>query len=167
MTPMMPDAPEPQNRMMAPAMPAQGPVGGMGAPNGMMSPPNAMQAPAPPAAPPPSQAQIIEARQHAGAVVNGLAELTAKPRGDLSKKDVFDAASDMIAKGAFPSPSSKQELIAHLAGLPEDEPGLRKALGMFLLQASANRAKLHEVHGDGSAPMMAAPAMTGAPNAGV
>lgn len=157
-TPMMPDAPEPQNRMMAP----QGAQGPQMVPPGMMPGPNAMQGgpppgmpPGPPGAPPgppPSKAQIDEARQHVGAIVNGLLSLVKKPRGDLTKKDVYDAASTMIAEGAFPTPASKQELVVHLANLPDDEAGIRKFVGQFLLQTAQVQEQFHAAHGATASP---------------
>lgn len=102
----------------------------------------------PPAA---SPEQIADARKHSAAVVNGLSSLTSKPQGELTKQDVFGAASDMIAKGAFSTPDSKQQLVQALTQLPNDEPSLRQALGTLLLQSSANLAKLHEIHGAGDA----------------
>lgn len=109
---------------------------------------------------PPSKAAVDEARKHSDVMVTDLAKLTAKPKGELTKKDVFEAASDMIAKGAFPTPASRQSLVVELAKLPDDEPELRKALGMILLQASANREQLYKVHGPGDASLMG-----GVPNA--
>lgn len=141
---MIPSAPEPQNRMMTPS---GGPP--MSQPGQQSMGPNAMQAaPAAPAMPP-TQDQVDEARTHIGAVVDGLIKAASKPRGELTKKDVFDAASDMIANGAFPTPASKQELIVHLAKMPDDEQGLRKAIGQFLLQTSAVRSQFMKTHGEG------------------
>ena len=95
----------------------------------------------------PSPDEIKMHRQHVGAIVDGLRSLAAKPRGDLTKKDVFDAASEMIAKGAFPTPEAKQILIGELAKLPEDEPDLRKAIGGLLLQTSQTQQMLHQAFG--------------------
>ena len=150
---MLSDRAPPQNAMMTPPQGAPAVTPGPG--------PNAMTGvPQPPAAPAPvSKEQIDQARKHADAMVDGLLGLTTKPRGSLTKQDVFEAASDMIAKGAFPSPSSKQALISELANMPDDEPGMRKVLGDFLLQVSANRAQLLKMHGPGD--------MGGPPNAGI
>lgn len=85
----------------------------------------------------PSSQEMKAARAHIDAIVSGLKGLVTRPKGDLTKKDVFDAASEMIAKGAFPTAESKQGLIGELANLPDDEMGLRKALGGLLMQTSA------------------------------
>jgi hypothetical protein len=84
---------------------------------------------------PPSAEDIKGAHTHLKVMIADLMKLVEKPRGTLTKKDVFDAASDMIAKGAFQTPQAKQMLIAELANMPDDEPDIRKALGGFLLQA--------------------------------
>jgi len=96
-----------------------------------------------------SPSQVKIGRTHIGAIVDGLMDLVNKPRGDLSKKDAFDAAAEMIAKGAFPTPESKQGLIVQLANLPDDERDLRTALGGMLLQFSEERDMLHQIHGPG------------------
>lgn len=116
---------------------------------GMMTPPNAMQAPQAPPPAMPSPEDIAAARQHAGVIVHSLEKLVSKPRGDLTKKDVYDAASDMIANGAFPTAEMKQGLIVHLAGLPDDELSMRKALGQFLLDVSKTRSNIHAAWGGG------------------
>ncbi len=142
------------NQLMSPApgLPAStapaGPSGGQ--PSALMGAGPPMPAPGAgngmPAAPP-SPAEIKMHRQHVGAIVDGLRALAATPRGDLTKKDVFDAASEMIAKGAFPTPEAKQVLIGELAKLPDDEAGLRRAIGGLLLQTSATQQALHQAFG--------------------
>ncbi len=92
--------------------------------------------------PPPSPVspdQIKAAHTHVGAVIDGLISLANRPKGELTKKDVFDAASTMIARGAFPTPESKQDLITKLAAMPDDETGIRNAVGGFLMDVAANR----------------------------
>lgn len=165
MTPIMPEAPQPPNRMMAPQGAGMAPDGfgpgaaPMAAPNAMMAPGGA---PVPPG-PPPTPEEIMQSRKHVGVIMDGLLSLTSKPRGDLTKKDVFEAASEMIAKGAFPTPDSRQDLVVRLAALPDDEVDLRKALGQMLLGVASARGQLHETFGPGD---QAAP-MPGAPNAGI
>ncbi len=157
MNPLMPDAPAqgPQNGLQGAQGAAPGGGGMMASPNPMMPPGPAPGAPTP--APMPTKAQIDEARKHSAVMVTDLAKLTAKPKGELTKKDVFEAASDMISKGAFPTPASRQALVVELAKLPEAEPELRKALGMVLLQASANREQLLAIHGPGDVSPMGGP----------
>ena len=167
MTPLMPDAPAPQNAMMQP--PGGTPAGGM-APGGMMPPPNAMMAPQAAPAPAPSPAEIAEARKHLGAIMDALTSVASKPRGDLTKKDVFDAAAEMIAKGGFPTATSRQSLIVTLANMPDDEPALRKEIGRMMLRVAQVREAFHGVHGTGqpasnSQPTQANPAQF-PPNAG-
>ncbi len=123
---------------------AQGQLMGNGPP---VAPPGPANGIPPQMPPPPSPEEIKTLRQHVGAVVDGLRSLAAKPRGDLTKKDVFDAASEMIAKGAFPTPEAKQGLIGELAKLPDDEADLRKAIGGLLLQTSATQQAFHAMHG--------------------
>lgn len=69
------------------------------------------------------------------------------PKGELTKKDVFDEASEMIAHGAFPGPEEKQHLITGLAKLPNDEEGIRKVLGKQLLSLSEFQGHYHSVMG--------------------
>lgn len=179
MTPLMPDAPQagaqagaqasgPQNALMRPQ---GGPPGGGGMPGGMMPPQNALMAQgAPPApAPPPSPEQVAEARKHLGAIMGALTKVAATPRGDLTKKDVFDAAAEMIARGGFPTAASRQSLIVTLANMPDDEPDLRKAIGRMMLRVAQVSDAFRGVHGAGeSAPLSASPPQAmGAPNAGV
>lgn len=121
----------------AAGMPMQGqPQMGGAAPQGGAPPP-----------PPPSPEKVLEARKHVNAVLSGLTGLAAKPKGDLTKKDVYDAASEMLAKGAFPTQESKQQLITELAKLPDDEPKLRKVIGQLLLQVGGAREAFHGAFG--------------------
>ena len=83
---------------------------------------------------------------------------------------MFDAAAEMISRGGFPTPESRQSLIVTLAGMPEDEPSLRKEVGRMRLRVAQARDAFHPVHGtDQPSPMaQPGPAMPpGAPNAGV
>lgn len=153
----MPDAPP--NAMMGPQGGPQAlPSAMSGAPPNMMMGAQPQQAPRGPVPTPPTPDEINQARKHSNAIVSGLLELTSKPKGDLTKDDVFKAASEMIAKGAFPTSATRQGLVVELAKLPDDEPSLRKALGMFLLQTSAVRSQFHALHGAEEG---------GAPNAGI
>lgn len=82
----------------------------------------------------PSPEQIAQARSHLSIVLKGLMALAAKPRGSLSKRDLYNAAGEMIADGAFGSPEAKQGLIAQLAQIPDDEAAIREAVGSQILQ---------------------------------
>ena len=82
--------------------------------------------------------EISKGHQSVDAVMDGLINLVSKPKGELTKKDVFDASSDMIAKGAFPTPEAKQALIGELANLPDDEEGIRKVLSDHLLATATS-----------------------------
>ena len=103
----------------APDQPSQGPP--MGAPQGQ-----------PPQAPDP--AALAGARAHMKVVAEGLMELAGRPQGSLTKRDVFNALGEMIAQGAFSSPESKQQLVAQMAQMPDDESAIRQAIGAQLLQ---------------------------------
>lgn len=81
------------------------------------------------------------------ATMDGLIKLVGKPKGELTKKDVFDEASVMIAHGAFATPEAKQQLIGELANLPDDEDGIRKALGKQLLGIATLRSHFHTAFG--------------------
>lgn len=112
----------------------------------------APQQQAPQQAAPPSQEDIMGGHKAIEAAMNGLIGLVSRPNGDLSKKDVFDAASEMIANGAFPTPESKQQLIGGLSKLPEDEAGIRKELGTMLLHTSTFQGHFHNAFGPPPAP---------------
>ena len=86
-----------------------------------------------PAAPAPSPEQIASARGELGVVMRSLQGLAAKPKGSLSKRDVYDAVADMIGQGAFSTPQAKQQLVAMLAEIPDDEAAIRQAVGQKLL----------------------------------
>lgn len=134
-------------------MPPQGaPAGPMGAPQGPVPPQmgNAFGGPpqgAPEAAPAPSAEDIGQARQHIGAIMDGLLSLSSLPKGQLTKKKVFDGASDMIAKGAFPTPEARQALIAKLADMPNDEPDIRSMIGQLLLEVAGTHGAFHQKFG--------------------
>ncbi len=95
----------------------------------------------------PKQEEITGGHRALDAVMDGLIKLVSKPNGDLTKKDVFDEVSDMIAHGAFPTPEAKQQLIGELANLPNDEDGIRKVLGQHLLQTATFRDHFHNAFG--------------------
>lgn len=102
----------------------------------------------PQAAPqPPSQDEIMGGHKAIDATMNGLIGLVSRPTGELTKKNVFDSVSEMIANGAFPSPEAKQTLIGGLAKLPDDEPGIRKALGEYLLHTATFQNHYHNAFG--------------------
>lgn len=105
-----------QNMLMGPG-PAQG------------APGQAQQAASPQFTP----QQIAEANNHLQVVMKALMGLVAQPQGSLTKKSVFSAAGEMIAEGAFRTPEAKQQLVAQLAELPDDEASIRKAIGAQLL----------------------------------
>lgn len=110
------------------------------------SQPNIQQPPVAPAYSPKAE-EIVGGHKAIEAAMNGLISLVSKPKGDLSKKDVFDAASGMIAHGAFSTSEAKQQLIGELANLPDDEPGIRKMLGQYLLQISEFQNHFHNAFG--------------------
>ncbi len=149
MNPMMPgQTPAPGNQMM-PQQGASPPMGG----------PQPASPPAPPAAVTPEM--VADARHQSKTLINGLLSLLNKPRGQLTKKDVFAEAADLISKGVFPTPQDKQALIAELAKLPDDnEKALRDAIGETLFHAAQHRSQIHAAHGPDEAeppPMMPGP----------
>lgn len=81
------------------------------------------------------------------AAMEGLLKLVSLPKGELTKKEVFDEASSMIAHGAFPTQEDKQQLIGALANLPDKEEEIRKSLGQFLLGLSTLRDHYHNAYG--------------------
>jgi len=95
----------------------------------------------------PQQDEIAGGHKAVEATMDGLIKLVSLPKGDLTKKHVFDGVSEMIAKGAFPTPESKQMLIGELAKLPDDEPAIRKELGKFLLATAEFRNHMHNAFG--------------------
>lgn len=91
--------------------------------------------------------EIAKGHKALEATLSGLIKLVSLPQGELTKKEVYDEASEMIAHGAFPGPEEKQQLIAALAGLPNDEEGIRKALGKQLLATSEFQGHYHAALG--------------------
>lgn len=81
-----------------------------------------------------SPEQIADARNHMKVVSMGLADLAERPQGSLSKRDVFNALGEMIAQGAFSTPQAKQQLVAQMAQVPDDERAIRQMIGQHLLQ---------------------------------
>jgi hypothetical protein len=97
----------------------------------------------------PTKEQIKTQQRHTNVMVDVLTHLLGTPTGDLTKKDVFDGAADAIAKGAFPTPESQQQLIVEMANLPDDDPGLRKALSALLLQSATLKHVMAKTFGEG------------------
>lgn len=95
----------------------------------------------------PNPDDIANGHKAVDATMDGLIKLVSTPKGDLTKKDVFDSVSDMIARGAFPTPEAKQQLIGELANLPPDEDGIRKILGKHLLAVATFRNHMHDAFG--------------------
>jgi hypothetical protein len=96
-------------------------------------------------------AQDMAVAQHRGelaVVLKGLVSLAHKPTGSLSKRDVFDAVGDMIAEGAFSTPQAKQQIIAQLAELPDNEAVIRQAIGTRIAAAADLRDRFHAQHGE-------------------
>jgi hypothetical protein len=91
--------------------------------------------------------EIAQGHKALDVAMGGLIKLVSIPKGELTKKDVFDEASTMIAHGAFPQPEDKQHLITALASLPDDEEGIRQALGKQILAMSAFQQQYHSVFG--------------------
>lgn len=145
--------PEPARQPPQGLMPQQSMMPPQGAPGAAIQGPGGA-----PQGPPPNPQQIEAARTHLQEIYNGLKPLTEMP--NLTKKDVFSAVSDMIAKGAFPTQGSKQELIGEMATLPDDDRGIRKAIGAQLMRVSTGLLKLQTAHGGAPEPMAG-----GVPNA--
>lgn len=95
----------------------------------------------------PQPEDISNGHKAVDAVMDGLIKLVSMPKGDLTKKDVFDEASTMISRGAYPTPESKQQLIGQLAKLPADEEDIRQMLGQYLLAVSTFRNHMHNAFG--------------------
>lgn len=102
----------------------------------------------PQGAPTPDPAQIADARAHMGVMMKGLLGLAAMPPGSLTKQAVFNAMGEMIANGAFSTPQSKQQLVAEMAQMPDDESAIRRTIGQHLLQMSQMRQQFHQHFGE-------------------
>jgi hypothetical protein len=94
-----------------------------------------------------TEEEIAKGHNALDVAMNGLIKLVSLPQGELTKKDVFDEASTMIAHGAYPDQDDKQHLITALAKLPNDEEGIRQALGKQLLAMSQFQQQYHSVFG--------------------
>lgn len=95
----------------------------------------------------PTSDEIASGHQAVDATMDGLIKLVSLPKGELTKKHVFDSVSEMIARGAFPTPEAKQQLIGELANLPEEEGAIRKELGKYLLSVATFRNHMHNAFG--------------------
>lgn len=117
----------------------------------MQGAPQAPQAPqGPPGGPAPAMpdpAGIADARAHMGVVRQALMGLAASPRGSLTKQSVFNAMGDAIAQGAFSTPQAKQQLVAEMAQMPDDEAAIRQMIGQHLLRMTAMQAQFHQHFG--------------------
>lgn len=91
--------------------------------------------------------EIMGGHKAVDATMDGLIELVSLPKGELTKKHVFDSVSEMIAKGAFPTPEAKKQVIGELANLPDEEQGIRKVLGQYLLSVATFRNHMHSAFG--------------------
>lgn len=80
-------------------------------------------------------------------VMKSLSDVAAKPPGAISKRDLFNAAADMIAGGAFSTPQSKQQLVAELTQVPDDETAIRQMVGSHLLRLAQVREMFHQRFG--------------------
>jgi len=108
--------------------------GPQGAPQG------AGPAAAPPSQPPPSPEELAAMHGSLGVIAKGLMDLASKPKGSLSKQDLYNSVADMIAGGAFSTPQEKQAIVAQLAQAPDNEAALRQLVGQKLLRV----AQVHE-----------------------
>jgi hypothetical protein len=103
-----------------------------------------------PADPPPAQLfspdDIAGAHSSLGAIHDGLMSLATKPKGSLSKQDVFNSVAEMIAGGAFSTPQEKQAIVAQLAQMPDDEASIRQAVGQKLFRIGQMRALMQQHH---------------------
>lgn len=98
---------------------------------------------------PPSPEELGQARADVKAMTAGLMSLAAKPKGSLSKQDVYNAAADMIGQGAFSTPQAKQGLVAELAQMPDDETAIRQIIGQHLMFLAHAQDRIHATYGPG------------------
>lgn len=96
-----------------------------------------------------SPQQLSDARVHMAVMMKDLAALAAKPPGSLSKQDLFNAAAEMIAQGAFSTPQSRQQLVAQIAQIPDNETAIRQAIGGHLMQLVRAQDLIHQHFGPG------------------
>lgn len=135
---------DPQGQPEAREMPQQGfqptpgPAMGPGGPQGPGGPPQPQQ-------PMPTPEEVAVAKAHLSLMVSDISKLVERPTGSLTKKDVFSAASDMLAKGAFSTPAEKVSLIKEMAAMPDDDAGIRKVLGTHLLRAATALASVEHM----------------------
>lgn len=101
----------------------------------------------PPGQPMPDQAGIADARAHMGVVRQALMGLAQQPRGSLTKQAVFNAMGEAIAQGAFSTPQAKQQLVAEMAQVPDDEAAIRQMIGSHLLRMTQMQAQFHQHFG--------------------
>lgn len=130
---------------------------GMPAIQGMDLAPN----PAPMPPPQPTPKEIADTHNNFEQMMGSLLSLTSRPEGKLSKKDVYSATADLMAKGMFPTPQAKAAVIGEIAKLPEDEAGIRQALGAHLMSLGDMHQQVGQVYPKPMAP--AAPAAPQAP----
>lgn len=78
--------------------------------------------------------QIDAAHSQIKVVSEGLMGLASRPKGSLSKRDLYNAVGEMIAQGAFSTPEAKQQLLAQLSEIPDDEKAIRQAIGERLIR---------------------------------
>lgn len=77
-------------------------------------------------------------------MIDSILSLTSRPPGQLTKKDVFASIAGLLGKGLFPTPEGRAAIIGQAAQLPEDEAGIRQALGAHLMSLSeAHQAVSH------------------------
>lgn len=84
------------------------------------------------------------------AVMDGLMSVATKPKGALSKQDVFNAVAEMIANGAFSTPQEKQAIVAQLAQMPDEEGAIRQMVGQKLLRVANLRDLMHQHYPPGA-----------------
>lgn len=115
------------------------------APQGM--PPQGM----PPQTAPPSYSreEVDGHRNTLGVIHDALFELAQKPKGSLSKQDLYNAVADMIAGGAFSGKGEKEAIVAQLAQMPDDEAAIRQVVGQKLLRLASVREAYHQHFGAG------------------
>ncbi len=98
-----------------------------------------------PASPQHSPEDISKSHDILDHYFNALVGLAGKP--ELTKKDIFGAAADLLGKGAFSAPEQQAAMMKQMMALPDDEQGLRAFVGQQILGVSEAKGHMETAFG--------------------